>query len=227
MNNRSEPSSKSSALRPARLGRPKDADKRMAVIEAAKQLFSVDGLRGTSMEAIARLAGVSKVTLYSYFSDKDALFREALAQACQSHTPENWELADGSGSLSERLTAIAEGFFDLIVSPQAMSLYRLMASNPRRHRKLSLLFWEGGPEATMQRFAQLLAAATAAGELRVDEPRVAAAHFFVLIEGEQHMKLLLGIVDKVSPAVRRAHIDEVVALFLRAYAPAPVAATPS
>jgi TetR/AcrR family transcriptional repressor of mexJK operon len=209
------PTPKQTADRTARLGRPPDADKRLAVIDAAKQLFAVDGLQGTSMDAIARLAGVSKVTVYRYFADKDALFRESVAQACASSAPDGWDLL--GGTLKHRLTRIAEDFFDLITSEQAMSLYRLMASNPRRHRKLSLLFWEAGPEAIMQRFAQLLEAAHAARELQVADSRAAAAQFFFLVKAELHMQLLIGIVDKVPPAKRRAHVDEAVAVFLRAY----------
>lgn len=199
-----------------RLGRPPDADKRLAVIEAAKQLFAIDGLQGTSMDAIARLAGVSKVTLYRYFTNKDALFRESVAQACARSAPDGWELL--GGSLKQRLTRIAEDFFDLITSEQAMSLYRLMASNPRRHRKLSLLFWDAGPEAIMQRFAQLLDAARAAGELQVADSRAAAAHFFFLVKAELHMRLLIGVAERIAPAKRRAHIDDAVSVFLRAYA---------
>jgi TetR/AcrR family transcriptional repressor of mexJK operon len=209
------PTPKEPARKP-RLGRPKDADKRLAVMESAKQLFAVHGLQGTSMDAIARGAGVSKVTVYSYFEDKDSLFRESVAKACEASGPDRWQIQ--GGTLKQRLTRIAGDFFDLITSADAMSLYRLMASNPRRHRKLSLLFWEAGPETIMQRFAQLLESAETAGELKVGDRRAAASHFFFLVKAEHHMQLLIGVVDKVSPAKRRAHIDEVVAMFLRAYA---------
>jgi len=203
--------------KPGVRGRPRDPDKRAAVLVAGKQLFAVDGLRGTSMNAIARLAGVSKVTLYSHFADKDVLFRECVAGACEGHTPGEAYVLSGPGSLHERLTQIAGGFFDMITGSEALSLYRLMAANPRRHRKLSQLFWQAGPEATMQRFAQLMQAATTAGELKVDDPHAAASHFFFLVKGEMHLQLLIGIADKVSPERRRAHIDSVVTMFLRAY----------
>ena len=205
---------------PASRGRPRDLDKREAVLAAAKQLFGIDGLRGTSMHAIAEAAGVSKVTLYSHFADKDALFRECVACACASHAPPEAYMLGGDRPLRERLTLIALGFFDMITQPDALALYRLMAANPRRHRKLSQLFWEVGPESTMQRFAQLLEAATAAGELNVPDSRAAAAHFFFLVKGEHHLRLLIGLADNVGADARRAQIDNAVSMFLRAYAPA-------
>jgi AcrR family transcriptional regulator len=45
------------------------------IIDAAAALFLKHGLRGTSMEAIARQARIAKPTLYAYFPDKDAVFR--------------------------------------------------------------------------------------------------------------------------------------------------------
>lgn len=44
------------------------------VIRAAEELFKKNGFRGVTMEAVARDAAVSKVTVYSYFKNKDELF---------------------------------------------------------------------------------------------------------------------------------------------------------
>lgn len=57
------------------------------ILEAAEKLFVTRGFRGTAMEAIANEAGISKVTLYNYFSDKEAAFRtvaEKLAEDMQA-----------------------------------------------------------------------------------------------------------------------------------------------
>ena len=52
-------------------GRPKDPAKRLAILEAAKRLFMQNGYDGSSMDAIAAEAGVSKLTVYSHFTDKE------------------------------------------------------------------------------------------------------------------------------------------------------------
>src|SRR6266478_6177368 len=56
------------------------AEKRAAVLEAAAKLFLSGGYLGASMDEIADLAGVSKQTVYTYFSNKEALFA-AMASA--------------------------------------------------------------------------------------------------------------------------------------------------
>lgn len=202
-------------------GRPKDPDKRMAVMSAAKRLFTRHGLVGTSMDAVAALAGVSKLTVYSHFENKEELFRQTIMEKCREHTPENYFDIRVERPLPQRLGLIAEGFFDLITSAEALDLYRLMASNPRGNRKLSQLFWESGPEPAIRLFMQLLEGAVAAGELRPLDPRLAASQFYCLVKGEYHLKMLLGALPEVTAAERRRHIDETVRLFLRAYASAP------
>jgi len=49
------------------------------ILAAAREQFLMNGLRGTSMEGIARAAGVAKPTLYKYFPDKQALFDAIVA----------------------------------------------------------------------------------------------------------------------------------------------------
>ena len=71
----------------ANRGRPKDPAKRAAILEAAKTLFLAGGFSGTSMDAVAKEAGVSKLTVYSHFSDKETLFSAAIEAKCQNMLP--------------------------------------------------------------------------------------------------------------------------------------------
>lgn len=53
-------------------------DKRESIIKAAEELFAEKGITETSITEIAARAGVSRVTLFKYFGDKEALAREIL-----------------------------------------------------------------------------------------------------------------------------------------------------
>ena len=64
--------------RPAGPGRPKDPSKRQAILDAARQMFTAQGFDGASMDQIAAEAGVSKLTVYSHFGDKETLFGEVV-----------------------------------------------------------------------------------------------------------------------------------------------------
>ena len=56
------------------------ARKKAAIIDAAIDLFQKNGFQGTSMDAIAQLAQVSKRTVYNHFPSKQELF-EHIAQS--------------------------------------------------------------------------------------------------------------------------------------------------
>ena len=52
------------------------------VLKGARDVFMADGFEGASVDDIARAAGVSKATLYSYFPDKRLLFMEVARNEC-------------------------------------------------------------------------------------------------------------------------------------------------
>ncbi len=170
------------------------------------------------MEAVAELAQVSKITVYSHFSSKDELFRETVFTKCSQHWPEDLFDVGANTALRARLRAIAGGFLDLVFSKEVLNMYRLMIGQGRGSSRFGSLFWEYGPELSIQRFARILEAANRAGELQVPNPRLAASYFFVLLKGEYHVQSLLGAAMLPNAAARQIHIDDVIDMFLRAYA---------
>lgn len=102
--------------------------KREAIIKAAGDLMLKHGLRGTSMEAIAREARIAKPTLYAYFSDKDAVFRALVEQLIADWRQEFLAALRGEGDIVQRagaaLTAKHKAGMKLLEgSPHADELY--------------------------------------------------------------------------------------------------------
>ena len=100
-------------------GRPKDLEKRAAILEAAKGLFLSRGFGATSMDAVAAGAGVSKLTVYNHFSDKDTLFLEAVKAKCEEQMPHEIFEGQARGPIRRRLLSIARAFHALITSDDA------------------------------------------------------------------------------------------------------------
>ena len=61
-------------------------DRRLMILEAAKQSFSQYGYKATSMEMIAKIANVGKGTIYTFFKTKDELFDEIVKNALNEMT---------------------------------------------------------------------------------------------------------------------------------------------
>ncbi|AGI25541.1 TetR/AcrR family transcriptional regulator [Pseudomonas sp. MT3] len=200
-------------------GRPKDPAKRKAILEAAKDLFIRFGYDGSSMEAIAAEAGVSKLTVYSHFTDKETLFVEAVQAKCAERMPELFAEPPTDAPLESLLLNLARGFNQLINSPEAISLSRLMVAQGAGNPHLSQLFFEAGPQRVLEQMERLLAQAREQGSLQMDSPRRAAEHFLMLVQGCVHFRLLIGCETPPTEAEAEAHVQEVVALFLKAFRP--------
>ncbi|MGQ4661153.1 TetR/AcrR family transcriptional regulator C-terminal domain-containing protein [Lysobacter sp. F6437] len=202
-------------------GRPKDLAKRAAILEAAKQMFTRHGFDGASMDQIASAAGVSKLTVYSHFGDKETLFGAAVKSHCETGLPTSLFEARPDIPLRERLLAVARAFYGMITSPEAIAGHRMLCTPQLAGSPLSRLFWEAGPERVQNAFGTLLERRIASGELDI-EPSPEAIHragtqFCVLLKGEPHAMLVFGCGD-VGPADIEAHLAASVDMFLRAYA---------
>ena len=198
-------------------GRPKDPAKREAILAAAQVLFLGNGYEGSSMEAIAAEAGVSKLTLYSHFKDKEALFCAAVQATCETRLPRRlFELSLGC-DITAVLLAIGRAFHALVNSPESIGLHRVMVTMAAHNPQLVRMFYEAGPQQLLRDLEQLFAAANAQGLLAIGEPLRAAEHFCALIKGAGHFRLLIGYADEQSASEAERHVQEVVALFVRAY----------
>ncbi|MCP8463500.1 TetR/AcrR family transcriptional regulator [Pseudomonas sp. ZM23] len=200
-------------------GRPKDPAKRQAILEAAKELFVRNGYDGSSMEAIAAEAGVSKLTVYSHFTDKETLFAEAVQAKCAERMPELFAEPPADAPLEILLLNLARGFNQLINSPEAIALSRLMVAQGGQNPHLSQLFFEAGPQRVLDQMERLLEQARQQGKLQMDCPRRAAEHFLMLVQGCVHFRLMIGCDVPQDEVVSERHVEEVVALFLKAFRP--------
>lgn len=204
---------------PASPGRPKDPAKRAAILAAAKCLFLRYGYAGSSMDAIAAHAGVSKLTVYSHFTDKETLFCAAVKAECEEQLPELlFELPDGA-PLEGVLLEIARGFCRLINSAESVALHRLMISQGAQDPQLAKTFYEAGPQPLLAGMERLLSKADSNGQLRIEAPQVAADQFLSLLKGCANFRLLIGCSAAQTEAQQQQHAEAAVQTFLRAYRP--------
>lgn len=113
-------------------------NRRRHIVETSRSLILRDGLRGTTMEAIAREAEVAKATLYSYFPDKDAVVA-AVVETLLGELNEAFEIGmAGGGDLSERLGHALSNQFNVLANALAGSPHatELMSEHRRAGIKL-------------------------------------------------------------------------------------------
>lgn len=198
------------------VGRPKDLVKRAAILQAAKDLFLRLGYDGSSMDAIAAEAKVSKLTVYSHFKDKESLFAESIAAHCVNQLPSSlFDLAEDA-PIAEVLYHVAYRFQCMIDSQEAIELHRLMVAIAVQYPERTRLFYDAGPQRTNNEMARLLTQAHQQRKLDIPDCMLAAEYFFASFNGCVQLQKILGIGVKDANASER-YVREVVKRFTRAY----------
>lgn len=198
-------------------GRPFCNQRHKAILEAATSLFMERGFDGTSMDAIAKEADVSKQTVYSHFSTKDNLFSSAITHKMEDYFPQGDFVVGESASLEEELTLVAAQFTKLLMSEDAMSVFRLLVSEAPKGSHLAEIFWEAGPMVMLGRLVAFLEKWQQRGALKIDDSEDAAKFMINLLKGHAHFELSIGLINKVSDDDFKASVKSSVAIFLKLY----------
>lgn len=197
-------------------GRPKDPAKRRAILDAAKGLFLSGGFAGTSMDAVAAAAGVSKLTVYSHFSDKSTLFSAAIGAKCESQMPLPMFALEKGDSIEAVLKRIGTAFLAMVDGEDSIRLMRLLCAVAPREPEMAELFFEAGPRRTLGQMECLLQRAVELELLRLEDPAAAAEHFFSMLMGCRNTQVLIGCSEPPTEAEIRERVDKVVRFFLGA-----------
>jgi len=198
-------------------GRPKDPHKRSAILASARAQFLANGFERAGMDAIASGAGVSKLTVYSHFGSKEALFTQVIEAQCSALSLSGDYSDLLAMSPREGLMHIAQQFIALVFRPESINMHRIMLAEAGTKPMMSRLFYEAGPQPVKRSFAQYLAKMTEQKKLNVEEPERATHYFFNLLKGEPHFRALLNLGDMPTRPALDAHVKDVVEMFLRAY----------
>lgn len=121
------------------------AEKDRLIVSAAHTLFLRDGFASTSMDAIARMAGVSVKTIYSHFANKDELFSNVVIAACTDHllsseTPSDEVLSKQfpwfCDATQKGLMEAGREYLKHLLSEEQLALYRVVTRDADRFPEL-------------------------------------------------------------------------------------------
>jgi len=199
------------------LGRPKDASKREGIVYAASRLFLERGYELTSVDAVARLADVSKLTIYSHFANKADLFKEVIRQRCDQLAILDHFMDYALQPVEQSLLELGDTLMTLIFNPDSLRLLRIIQSEAEQHPEIVKIFYEQGPQRVKTAFAELLTAWSQQGLLTIADATRATEQFFSLLKGEAHIKAMMHLDIQLSAAEQQAHIQACVSLFLAGY----------
>jgi AcrR family transcriptional regulator len=188
-----------------------------SVRQCALRLFLEHGYEGTSMDAIAREAGTTKMSLYGRFDSKEELFISVLHWATERP---DWPLPEPDppdlDDLEGALTAIAHTARQRALDPQMVQLGRIAVAQAARFPDLArrevIAFW---PRQKL--VADLLRRHAATGAIVADDPDILAEHFLGMVAGMPARLASYGVVR--DPADQDRHTQTAIELFVRSLRP--------
>ena len=196
--------------------RTKSEEKRQQIIHAAGELFLSAGFEGVSMDKVALEAGVSKQTVYSHFGNKEDLFCAIINHKCTMHDLTD-RFFDTNRPVHDVLRELAEHFTSLLMSKDAISVFRVCIADASNRAHVAELFWKAGPQQLNRLFANYLTEQNRLGKLHIDNPHFAAQQFLYMIKAEAYLLRALGQPDDHNLEQLPAYLDSCVAMFEKDY----------
>jgi TetR/AcrR family transcriptional regulator, mexJK operon transcriptional repressor len=193
--------------------------KETVIRQAAQRLFLKNGLRQTSMDAVAAEAKVAKQTVYSYYPSKDKLFVEVLRHL----TAERLEtdilelMPTHTLSLDElraTLLELAERLLERLLDPTYLALLKVVIAETRDFPEVAKLFRTNVIPQGATALANLLTAKQVAPMVSVHHLE-AARRLFVGPLLSYALGGLLGDPQEVA-ALARSELPSLVELYVTA-----------
>ncbi len=160
------------------------------IIAAARAAFLAQGYEATTMDDVARRAGVAKQTVYAHFSSKDKLFLAVADAERKCFAAALPDLGNGPGDIVAALRQIGRHMLDRVLSPELLTLFRMVLATTHRFPALGHEAYEASGRQIQAELAGFMGRAMDAGALRRADPAVAAAQFASLVRGELQFRCL-------------------------------------
>lgn len=197
---------------------PRQGRKIEQVLQGARAVFMRDGFEGASVDAIAKEAGVSKATLYSYFADKRVLFMEVGRLECSRQAGMGFDEIDPEAPVGEVLGEMGRRILEFMTSDMGQRIFRICVAESERFPELGKRFWDSGPMVMRGHMIAFLQSAVERGELReIEDPGFAADQFVELCKVDAFPRMVFGTGGPPTPAERARVVAEAVEMFLARY----------
>lgn len=188
------------------------------VISGAREVFMREGFEGASVDEIARDAGVSKATLYSYFPDKQALFLAVLQGECDIQKRASMDIEFQQRSVPDALHHIASCMLSFFLSDEGLSIFRVCVAEAQRFPEIGRAFYDTGPRTAIAQLAGYLRSEKAAEVLDIDDPERAADTFMQLCRSDLMLRRLMGVASVPTPEEIDTEATEAVRTFMARFA---------
>jgi AcrR family transcriptional regulator len=177
-------------------GRPTVAEARRRheqLLEIAGSMFMRLGYDGTSIDAVAEAASMSKRTVYARYSDKSELFGAVLRGLIERCLVPFTRFRSSTDALEPTLVEIGRHLLASALAPETVSLHRIIIAESQRQPEFGRLAYADGRRPAIEAIAAVLCRHQSL--LRVKDFERAAQQFLSLVVDDALCLATLGIED--------------------------------
>ena len=202
-----------------RRSRPRGVTRRAQILDAATAVFLQNGYGGTTIDLVVARAGASKATIYGFFGGKEGLLSAIVAERAARILAGFPEAETGSVDVRTALADIARQYMDVVMSPDAIGLYRLILAEGPRFPDLVDNLYRVGQNRVTASLAKALRGWAKRKLISTNDPDRIATQFLDVVRGELHLRVMAGLPpDDLAEAIE-SNIEHAVRTFWRAISP--------
>lgn len=198
----------------AKAGRPTDQQKDRDILHAARELVFAEGPQALTMDKVASLAGLSKVTLYARYANRYELLQAVVSSEAFGIHKALGRFPASREELHADLGALCEAITAFIGSEHHQRLMQALGSIPQNTQDLTEVY-RNGPQNTHDVLADYLQQAAAGGLIRCPEPMESAELLMGMVTGLDLLRGLYRVpLERRTEEQRRQHVGRVMAAFM-------------
>lgn len=197
-----------------RAGRPVDHQKDIDLLAAARELVFSEGPQALTMARVAEQAGISKVTLYSRYANRDELLQAVVISYAHTVAKELVKPPDNMEELRSGLISFVEALSKFVCSTHHQRLIQAMSALSQQSQDFGTLY-QSGPAKTHQFITTYLQEATKAGLIQCSKPEVSAEMLQGMLMGLDLVRSIYRVpIEHQEPKTRKAHAVHIVEIFI-------------
>jgi AcrR family transcriptional regulator len=199
-------------------GRPQvrsDGETRQIIFEAARHEFAGNGYAATSMDTVARRAGVSTKTLYRLLPNKAALFEAMIADRLDHFLADVNLRAVDHADIEEALYAALMACANLAFDPEVVALQRMVLQETGKFPDIAPTFYRNGPQRTLTALADWLRVQQKRGLIALDDVDEAAGMLLGMATSAPQRAAIFGGQPLPPRSQTEARLRRCAKLFLR------------
>jgi AcrR family transcriptional regulator len=199
-------------------GRPQvrpDDETCQIIYEAARQEFAASGYAATSMETVARRAGVSTKTLYRLVPNKASLFEGMVSDRLDRFLADVNLRAVDHVRIEEALYTALMACAELVLDEEVIALQRMVLQEACKSSDIAGIFYRNGVQRTSAALADWLRVQKKRGLIALDDVDEAAGMLIGMVTSAPQRAAIFGGLPLPSRSQMEARVRVCAGIFLR------------